>query len=70
MRLLRDDDLAVRLARNGRKACVNYAWPAVRSAWLEAYYELPRSEWGRERPFSEEGGKGRFRGPWDEAPRS
>jgi glycosyltransferase involved in cell wall biosynthesis len=40
MRLLRDDDLAVRLARNGRKACVNYAWPAVRSAWLEAYHEL------------------------------
>ena len=37
---------------------------------LEAYYELPRSEWGRERPFSEEGGKGRFRGPWDEALRS
>jgi catechol 2,3-dioxygenase len=34
---------------------------------LEVYYELPRSEWGRERPFSEEGGKGRFRGPWDEA---
>ena len=43
MRLLRDDDLAVRLARNGRKACVNYAWPAVRSAWLEAYYELGRA---------------------------
>ena len=40
MRLLRDGDLAVRLARNGRKACVNYAWPAVRSAWLEAYHEL------------------------------
>jgi catechol 2,3-dioxygenase len=34
---------------------------------LEVYYELPRSEWGRERPFSEEGGKGRFRGPWDQA---
>ena len=35
---------------------------------LEAYYELPRSQWQRERPFSnaknEE--KGRFRGPWDE----
>jgi len=42
MRLLRDDDLAVRLARNGRTACVNYAWPAVRSAWLEAYHELGR----------------------------
>ena len=43
MRLLRDDDLAVRLARNGRTACVSYAWPAVRSAWLEAYHELGRA---------------------------
>jgi catechol 2,3-dioxygenase len=36
---------------------------------LEAYFELPRSEWNRERPFSEKGGKGRFPGPWDEAAR-
>lgn len=34
---------------------------------LEVYYELPRSEWHRERPFSGEGEKGRFPGPWDEA---
>jgi catechol 2,3-dioxygenase len=34
---------------------------------LEAYFELPRSEWNRERPFSGTGGKGRFPGPWDEA---
>jgi len=34
---------------------------------LEVYYELPRSEWNRERPFSEKGPKGRFPGPWDEA---
>jgi glycosyltransferase involved in cell wall biosynthesis len=40
MRLLRDDDLAVRLARNGRSACVKFAWPAVRDAWLEAYHKL------------------------------
>ena len=40
MRLLGDDDLAVRLARNGRTACVKFAWPAVRDAWLEAYHEL------------------------------
>ncbi len=33
---------------------------------LEVYYELPRSEWHRERPFSGEGDKGRFPGPWDE----
>ena len=35
---------------------------------LEVYYELPRSEWKRDRPFTgatqEE--KGRFPGPWDE----
>jgi catechol 2,3-dioxygenase len=36
---------------------------------LEAYFELPRSEWNRERPFSEAGGKGRFPGPWDKAAR-
>jgi catechol 2,3-dioxygenase len=33
---------------------------------LEVYYEQPRSEWKRERPFTEPGGKGRFPGPWDE----
>ena len=33
---------------------------------LEVYYEQPRSEWHRERPFSEQGAKGRFPGPWDE----
>ena len=32
---------------------------------LEVYYELPRSEWGRERPFTG-GAMGRFSGPWDE----
>ena len=36
---------------------------------LEAYFELPRSEWRRERPFSGQGDKGRFPGPWDEAMR-
>ena len=34
---------------------------------LEVYYELPRSEWRRDRPFSGAGEKGRFPGPWDEA---
>jgi catechol 2,3-dioxygenase len=33
---------------------------------VEVYYELPRSQWNRETPFSGEGGKGRFPGPWDE----
>ena len=34
---------------------------------LEVYYELPRSQWRRDTPFSGEGQKGRFPGPWDEA---
>jgi catechol 2,3-dioxygenase len=34
---------------------------------LEVYYELPRSEWNQDRPFSLKGNKGRFPGPWDEA---
>ena len=35
---------------------------------LEVYYELPRSEWRRERPFTNatQAEKGRFPGPWDE----
>jgi len=32
---------------------------------LEVYYELPRSEWRQDRPFSGGGEKGRFPGPWD-----
>jgi catechol 2,3-dioxygenase len=34
---------------------------------LEVYYELPRAQWHVDRPFSTEGRKGRFPGPWDEA---
>ncbi len=35
---------------------------------LEVYYELPRSEWKRDKPFtgSDASEKGRFPGPWDE----
>src|SRR5262245_6579605 len=33
---------------------------------LEAYYELPRDQWHQDRPFSLQGAKGRFPGPWDE----
>jgi len=34
---------------------------------LEVYYELPRSEWRQDKPFSIKGTKGRFPGPWNEA---
>jgi catechol 2,3-dioxygenase len=37
---------------------------------IEVYYELPRSEWHRDRPFSGDRQKGRFPGPWDEALRA
>ena len=33
---------------------------------LEVYYEQPRSEWNRERPFSGAGLEGPVPGPWDE----
>ena len=32
------------------------------------YYELPRSQWHQDKPFSIQGKKGRFPGPWKEAP--
>lgn len=34
---------------------------------VEVYYELPRSEWGQERPFSDKSNTGRFPGLWDNA---
>ena len=37
---------------------------------LEVYYELPRAQWNQDRPFSIQGAKGRFPGPWDEALRA
>lgn len=40
MRLLADNELAVRLARNGRDSCRQFTWPAVRERWLDAYHEL------------------------------
>jgi catechol 2,3-dioxygenase len=32
---------------------------------LEVYYELPRSEWNQDHPFSVRENRGRFPGPWD-----
>jgi glycosyltransferase involved in cell wall biosynthesis len=40
IRLLADNELAVRLARNGRELCRQYTWPVVRDQWLAAYREL------------------------------
>jgi glycosyltransferase involved in cell wall biosynthesis len=43
IRLLEDDELAVRLARAGRESCRRFTWPAVRDDWLRAYHELGSS---------------------------
>ena len=47
MRLLEDNEFAVRLARNGRASCQRFTWPAVRDQWMAAYTELTRGSVGR-----------------------
>lgn len=40
IRLLEDNDLALRLTRAGRESVQKYTWPRVRAQWLQAYAEL------------------------------
>jgi glycosyltransferase involved in cell wall biosynthesis len=40
MRLLEDEDMAVRLARAARAECDKYRWAAVRCQWLQFYEEV------------------------------
>jgi glycosyltransferase involved in cell wall biosynthesis len=40
VRLLRDPDLASRLARNAYEQSESYRWQAVRAEWLEIYRSL------------------------------
>jgi glycosyltransferase involved in cell wall biosynthesis len=40
IRLLEDNELAVRITRAGLESCRRFTWPAVRDKWLEAYEEL------------------------------
>jgi glycosyltransferase involved in cell wall biosynthesis len=47
IRLLEDNELAVRLGRNGRASCQRFTWPAVRDQWMAAYAELTRGSVGR-----------------------
>jgi len=47
IRLLEDNDFAVRLGRNGRVSCQRFTWPAVRDQWMDAYAELTRGSVGR-----------------------
>jgi catechol 2,3-dioxygenase len=60
---LRERGVPVRVADHTISIGVYFSDPDGNG--LEVYYELPRAEWHRDRPFSGEGGKGRFPGPWD-----
>ena len=64
-RRLRDKDIPVRVGDHTISIGVYFSDPDGNG--LEVYYELPRSQWQQERPFSGGGVKGRFPGPWDEA---
>ena len=61
---LNDRAVPIRVADHSVSIGVYFADPDGNG--LEVYYELPRSQWHQERPFSESGNKGRFPGPWDE----
>lgn len=40
IRYVEDNDLALRIARNGRESCRRFTWSAVGEEWLHAYEEL------------------------------
>ncbi len=40
IRLLQDNDLAVKLARQAREASRKFTWPSIRDEWLHLYQEL------------------------------
>ncbi|MBI2017273.1 MAG: VOC family protein, partial [Candidatus Rokubacteria bacterium] len=62
---LRDKGVPTRVLDHNVSLGVYFADPDGNG--LEVYYELPKSQWQRDTPFSGEGGKGRFPGPWDDA---
>jgi catechol 2,3-dioxygenase len=64
-RRLQDKGVDTRVADHTISIGVYFADPDGNG--LEVYYELPRSQWHRDRPFSGDGQKGRFPGPWDHA---
>ena len=44
LRLLADQGLAARLARNARAHCRKFSWPAVQREWLNLYQEVGRKQ--------------------------
>ncbi|HEV8440527.1 MAG TPA: VOC family protein [Methylomirabilota bacterium] len=64
-RRLQDKGVPVRVSDHTVSIGIYFADPDGNG--LEVYYELPRSQWHRDTPFSGAGEKGRFPGPWDES---
>lgn len=62
---LQDKGVPVRVSDHSVSIGVYFSDPDGNG--LEVYYELPRDQWHQDRPFSIEGRKGRFPGPWDES---
>lgn len=44
IRLLNDNDLALRLARNAHESSKKFTWPQIRDEWLKLYSEVAREE--------------------------
>ena len=42
IRLLKDSELAIKLARNAHEASKKFTWPYIRDEWLKVYKELSR----------------------------
>jgi hypothetical protein len=40
IRLLEENDLALKIATQAREECRRYSWAAVRNEWLSVYQEL------------------------------
>ena len=53
LRLLADEELAARIARNAREHCRKFSWPAVQREWLKLYHEIASPADGRDRQYGE-----------------
>jgi L-malate glycosyltransferase len=47
LRLLEDNELAARIARQGRESCRRFSWDYVRAQWLGLYRELAGNDTGK-----------------------
>ncbi len=62
-RRLEDKGVPIRVLDHSVSIGIYFADPDGNG--LEVYYELARDQWQQDKPFSAEGRKGRFPGPWD-----